>query len=373
MIAATYQIILKLNGQTLGDIRTIAQDFNWSRYRTNQGVDSIEFTINDKLLERWCADRQIQPGDILKPIALEATITRNGEAVAGGFLATMPAYKPNAASANLELRFDGYINLLAGVILPPAAQTTKRADQFVTGWITEANTRSANAGKGYNFTQGTIKTLGNVQRTYENYKTIKEAILQMTDNVDGAGQFDVIFNPDKSYDITDSLGRDITDWSLYYPPRDGGQSAATISAPEIQGFASSILTLGAGEVSSDPAKTTVITKQSTNAAAVAEFGYYEAMTQYSSVTQQTTLNQHNATDLANAIKVQWEPQITLLGIQTPPSPTAAFGLWLGDRIRLINTADVTGMTSGLFRINALRVEVSSNGAETITPTMERAA
>ena len=314
MIAATYQIILKLNGQTLGDIRTIAQDFNWSRYRTNQGVDSIEFTINDKLLERWCADRQIQPGDILKPIALEATITRNGEAVAGGFLATMPAYKPNAASANLELRFDGYINLLAGVILPPAAQTTKRADQFVTGWITEANTRSANAGKGYNFTQGTIKTLGNVQRTYENYKTIKEAILQMTDNVDGAG-----------------------------------------------------------EVSSDPAKTTVITKQSTNAAAVAEFGYYEAMTQYSSVTQQTTLNQHNATDLANAIKVQWEPQITLLGIQTPPSPTAAFGLWLGDRIRLINTADVTGMTSGLFRINALRVEVSSNGAETITPTMERAA
>lgn len=373
MIAATYQIILKLNGQEIGDVRPIAENLTWSRFRTNYGIDAVEFTLNDHLLANWCSDRQIQVKDLIKPIALEATVIRNGEPVAGGFLATMPAYQPNQASANLQMRFDGYMNLLAGVILAPAALTTKRADQFVTGWITEANTRSTNAGKGYGFTQGSIEALGSVQRTYDNYKTIKEAILQMADNVEGAGQFDVIFNPDKSYDITSQLGRNITDWGLYYPPRDGGQSAATISAPEIQGFASSILTLGSGEVSSDPAKSTVITKQTTDATAVAEYGYFEAMTQYSSVSRQATLDQHNATDLANATKIQWQPAITLLGIQTPPSPTEAFGLWIGDTVNLTNTADVTGMTSGKFRINALRADVSANGGEIITPEMERAA
>lgn len=373
MIAATYEIHLKLNGTDLGDIRPIAEGLTWSRYRTNYGIDAIEFTLNDHLFQEWAQARSLTIADLLKPIALEATIIRNGEAIAGGFLATVPAYEPLQATANLAMRFDGYMNLMAGIILPPTAATTKRADQFIAGWFAEANLRSSNAGKGYGFSQGTIESLASITRTYDNYKTAKEAILQMTDNAEGAGIFDVIINPDKSYDITANLGRTITDWGLYYPPRDAGQSIATISADEIQGFASTVLTLGAGEISSDPDKTTVITSTSTDAAAVAEFGYFETMTQYSSVSKQATLDAHNAKDLANATNLKWSPKITLIGAYNPPSPTAAYGLWLGDKINITNTADATGMTSGQFRINALSVAVSATGAETVTPEMERTA
>lgn len=372
-IAATYEVQLRLNGQPIGDVRELAEGLHWTRNTTNYGVDAIEFTLNDRLFEKWCASYGTTVKAMLKPIALECRIVRNGELVAGGFLASLPAYQPLQASANLQMRFDGFLNLLDGIILSPTPQETKRADQFITDWIDIANARSTAAGKGYGFTAGSIQQLGNVQRTYDNYKTIKEALLQMTDNVDGAGQFDVIFNPDKSFDITNSLGRDITGWRLYYPPRDGGQSVATISAPEVQGFASRIITLGAGEVSSNPDKNTVITSASTNASAVAEFGYFESMTQYSSVSKQATLDSHNATDLYNATNLQWNPEITLFGRQTPPSPTAEFGLWIGDRIYLENSADPTGMTTGRFKIMAIDVTVSATGAETITPSLERVA
>lgn len=370
---AEYKLELRLDGQLIGDLRNIAQDLKWSRCRTNYGVDEIDFTLNDQIFAKWCQDRNTTIDQVMKPYALDCRVIRNGEAVAGGFLATRPAYQPQAASANLAFRFDGYINLLAGVYIHPTATVVKRANQMVQDWITMADTRATNAGKGFGFTLQSAEQLATIQRTFDNYKPVKEAITQLADNVDGAGQFDVIFNPDRSYYITANLGREITSWQLYYPPRLAGQSIATISAAEVQGFASHIITLGAGETSSDPAKSTVIVAESTNSEAVAEFGYVENLTQYSSVSRMTTLQGHNATDLREASNCFWEPNITLTGSQTPPSPTEDYGLWIGDVVYLENSVDPTGATSGWFRIQAIQVSVSAQGAENITPIIEREA
>jgi hypothetical protein len=372
---AQYKLELRLNGQLIGDLRNIAQNLKWSRCRTNYGIDEIDFTLNDQIFAKWCEDRNTSIDQIMKPYALDIRVVRNGEAVAGGFLATRPAYNPHNASADLEFRFDGYLNLLAGVYIHPTATVTKRADLLVQDWITLADTRATTAGKAYGFVYDSTKStqLASVQRTFDNYESVKEAITKMTDNMDGAGIFDVIFEPDRKYYITNQLGRDITSWQLYYPPRLAGQSVATISADEVQGFASHIITLGAGETSADPAKSTVITSEATNAEAVAEFGYVEALTQYSSVSKQSTLDHHCAADLRTASNCFWEPNITLTGSQTPPSPTEEYGIWIGDTIYLENTADPTGATSGWFRIQAIEVSVSANGAESITPIIERTA
>lgn len=370
-----YEIQLRINGTLIGDVRSIAENLVWSRCRTNYGVDEIDFTLNDVAFADWCEKRNTTIDQILKPYALDARIVRNGEAVAGGFLATMPGYQPQNDSANLQMRFDGYLNLLAGVYIHPTPTVTKRADQLVQDWITLAETRATTAGKGYGITFDSAHSvqLASVQRTFDSYKSVKEAITQMTDNMEGAGIFDVIFNPDRSYYITNTLGRDITSWQLYYPPRIAGQSAATINAPEVQGFASHIITLGAGETSSDSAKSTVITSEATNNAAVLEYGYVEALTQYSSVSRQSTLDNHCAADLREASNVLWQPQVTLMGSQTPPSPTEDYGLWIGDTIYLENTADKTGQTSGWFRIQAIETRVSGANAETIRPVLERVA
>lgn len=370
LISATYEVNLYLNDVLIGDIRKLAQNLRWARYRTNYGVDSISFTLNDVLFADWCIEHGTTLENMLKPLALSCRIVRDGIEVVGGFLATLPAYEPNKASANLSMQFDGWLNLLEGVYLYPTALQTKRANQFVEGWIDIANARSLAAGKGFGFTLQSATSLATIQRTYDNYKSIKEAITQMTDNVEGAGQFDVIFNPDKSYYITNNLGRWHRDFPLSYPTDLDEDSLSSIRAPEVQGIATSIITLGAGEVSSDPSKSTVVVAMATNSEAVAEFGYYEKMTQYSSVSRQNTLNNHAATDLHNASIVKWQPQVQILGIQVPPID-APDGLWLGDYFYIRNTADQTGLTSGWFRVQSFSVTVAPTGAETVTPELER--
>lgn len=368
---AQYKIELRLNGVLVGDVSEIAENLTWRKCRTNSGVDEIDFTLNDKIFSEWCEKRGTTISQMLMPYALDARIIRNGEALLGGYLATMPAYQPQNDSANLALRFDGYMNLLAGVYLRPTATVTKEAGLMVKDWIDFAEAKATAAGKPFGITAGNIQTLNSIQRTFDNYKPVKEAITDLTDNVDGAGQFDVIFNPDRSYDITNQLGRDIVAWQLNYPAQLGGQGVATISAQEVQGFASHVITLGAGETSSDPDKSTVIVSEETDSDAVLNFAYVEQLNQYSSISRQTTLNSHALADLNNASKVRWMPDITLLGRQTPPSPTADYGLWIGDTVWLENTADYTGQTSGKFRINVLEVSRSATGAETVKPTLER--
>lgn len=371
MQQATYDIQLRLNGTLVGDISEIAQNFTWVKSRTAYGVDEINFTINDKVFADWCALRGTTISAMLTPYALDARVIRNGEAVVGGYLATMPAYQPLNDSANLQMRFDGYMNLLAGVYLRPTAAVTKAAGAMVKDWIDFAEAKATAAGKPFGITAGTIQALNSIQRTFDNYKPVKEAITDLVDNVDGAGPFDVIFNPDRSYYITNQLGKNITTWELTYPTKLTGQSVATITAPEVQGFASHIIALGAGETSSDPSKSTVIVAESSDASAISTYGYVEQLVQYSSVSRQATLNSHCYADLARTANVKWQPQITLLGIQVPPSPSNANGLWIGDKVWINNTADFTGQTSGKFRVDKLSVAVSANGGEIVTPELER--
>lgn len=373
MTTASYRIELRIDGHLIGDVRQIAENLKWRKARTAYGVDEIDFTLNDHAFEEWCQKRNTTLADMLRPYALDARVIRNGEPIVAGYLATMPAYKPNAASSSLTLRFDGYINLLAGVYIRPTATQHDHLDTIIDGWIADANQRAITAGKGFGITKGTGDQLAIVDLTIENYKTVKEAIVDRADNIEGAGQFDLIFDVDRSYKIVKNLGRDITGWSLYYPARLAGQGITTISADEIQGFASHIIAVGAGEISPDPQKNTAIISEATEAEAVEQFGYVEQLKQYSSISKQETLDQKCATELYLDASIQWDPKITLIGRQTPPSPTADYGIWIGDTITIENTADPTGQTSGRFRINTLDVSVGATDSETISPTMERVA
>lgn len=372
MEVPAYKLELRLDGQYIGDVRRIATGLNWTRRRTAFGVDEISFNLNDRIFARWCEERGTTINEMLRPYALDCRVVRDGEAVVGGYLATMPSYSPNAASASLSLSFDGYLNLLNGVYIRPTATATMTADQFVKKWIDDAEARATQAGKAFGFEFKSATTLASIERTFDNYKTVKEAIADLCDNVEGAGQFDIIFNPDRSYYITNELGRDITGWSIHYPAERNNPSAVEISAEEVQGFASHVIALGAGEVSANPDESTVITSEVTDQTAVTTYGYCEALNQYSSVSVQTTLDQKAATDLHNSTKVGWQPSVTLSGAQIAPSAVAEPSLWLGDYIQIENSADFSGTMSGRFRVNELAVAVSATNAETITPTLEAA-
>lgn len=370
---AKYSIELRLNGVLIGNVQPLAQNLTWARRRTMAGVDSIDFTLNDVLFAEWCEQRGTTIQEMLKPYALDCRIIRNGEPVIGGYLATMPAYSPRGTSADLALRFDGYTNLLAGVYMYPIGTQTGEAGSVFASWIQLADSRASAAGKAFDFTAGYVSTFPTIQQTFDNYKTVKDCIADRADNLTGAGQFDLYWDADRTYNIIadDEFGEEIVDYSILYPMA-GTVGAVSISAQEVDGFASSIIAVGAGEISSDATKNTAITYTSTNSDAVSEYGYAETMYQESSISVQATLERNADARLEDASNGRWEPQITLTGREVIPAPVdEPRRLWVGDTVRIQNNEDLTGQTSGWFRVQELQIAVSSAGGEVITPVLKR--
>lgn len=373
-ISATYEVNLYIDGTLIGDCRSLAQNLKWVRRRTKVGADEIDFTLNDVLFNEWCKQRNTDINTMLRPIALECRILRNGIELVGGFLATMPAYSPNGTSANLALKFDGYLNLLGGVYIRPIGTVTGHMQSLVQRFIGEADTRASNNGKAYGFTAGNLEQLAEVEHTFDNYKSTKEFICDRSDNITGAGPFDVYFHADKTYDIasSDNFGDVITDWVARYPASNNSTSATSISASEVSGFASAVIGIGSGEVSSNASENTAITSEQVYSPAVLDYGYYETIMQDSSVSKQSTLDNNVATTLSNTSTIIWEPEITLNGRTVEPKPSGTNKIWIGDTITIENSEDLTGMTNGRFRVNELEVSVSATGAENIKPILERA-
>lgn len=369
---AEYIIELRLNGVLIGNIQPLAQNLQWARRRTMAGVDSIDFTLNDVLFAEWCERRGTTIQEMLKPMALDCRIIRNGEPVIGGFLATMPAYSPRGTSADLALRFDGYTNLLAGVYMNPIGTQTGEAGSVFASWLQVADSRAAAAGKAFDFTAGEVSVFPTIQQTFDNYKTIKDCIADRADNLTGAGQFDLYWDADRTYNIIkdEDFGEEIVDYSIIYPMA-GTVGAVSISAPEVDGFASSMIAVGAGEISSDATKNTAITYTTTNYDAVVEYGYAETMYQDSSISVLSTLERNAEARLEDASNGRWEPQITLSGRQVAPAPSGSKKIWIGDTVRIQNNEDMTGQTSGWFRVQELQVAVSAAGGEVITPVLKR--
>lgn len=376
---AVYEVNLYLNGVLVGDCRRLAENLSYSRKRTKIGADSIDFTINDVLFNEWCEARNYTINDLLKPIALECRIVRDGVEIIGGFLATMPSYSPLQSSANLELHFDGFLNLLSGFYIRdtatglPLGTITGAMGTLVSSMITLADTTATNAGKAYGFTEGTINALPSITHTFDNYKTVKDWICDRCDNASGAGPFDVYFHADKTYDVykDSNFGDVISDWIAFFPTLPNNTSATSISAAEIGGFSSAVIGLGAGEISANPDENTVLYDFTTDNDSINEYGYMESIYQDSSISTPSVLAYNMEAQLFESANPIWKPEITLHGKQVAPKPSGSNKIWIGDTITINNTIDLTGMTNGQFRVNQLDVSITAAGDETIVPTLER--
>ena len=374
-----YAVNLYLDGVLIGDCRSLAQNLTYTRRRTKLGADSIDFTINDVLFNKWCEQRNLQLKDLLRPMALECRLTRNGVDILGGFLATMPSYNPLQTSANLDLHFDGFLNLLDGVYIRntsnnlPLGTVSGGMGTLVSNMITLANNVSGSAGKSYNLQAGTIDTLANITHTFDNYKTVKEWICDRCDNTSGAGIFEVYFHSDKTYDVlaNNNFGDVITDRVAFYPALLNNTSATSISAPEVEEFGSAVIGIGAGDISAIPSENTALFDYIKQDSAVLNYGYKEVIYQDSSISTASVLRNNIKSEMMNLSNPRWKPEITLHGKQVSPVPAGSNKIWVGDTIKIVNSEDLTGMTNGNFRVNELKVDISADGDELITPTLER--
>ena len=362
--------------QTLiGDIRPLARNLKWTKARTFRGVDVITFTVNDALFAEWLDKRSTSISDVMRPQYLDCRIVRDGVALVGGTLATLPSYSPLNASADLALEFDGYFNLLGGVYLYPTPAVHKRFDLIMQDWVGIANTRcEAQTGVvgGFNLKPGNISNLAVVDRGVPDYKTIKDTIADASDNSEGAGSFEFYINPDRTYDIiADANFGTVQSYTIYYPHRPSGISATSVSANEVDGYRTRMICIGAGEVSSNPAENTAIIATADAQNNPSPFAYCEGLLQLSSISTQSVLQKHADVEAEARSSILWQPKINLSGLHVSPAPIGDPFIWIGDTINFSNTLDPTGRMDGQFRVQQLDVSVSATGAETITPTLER--
>lgn len=163
----------------------------------------------------------------------------------------------------------------------------------------------------------------------------------------------------------------ITDWVAFYPTLLNNTSATSIQAAEIGDIATAVFGLGTGEVSPDATKNTAVNSFVSDVDAIVEYGYKETMYQDSSISTRSVLRRNMQAELWNKSNPVWQPQITLHGKQVSPTPTGKNKIWIGDTITVNNSADLTGMTNGDFRVNELEVDISAGGDELIRPVLER--
>lgn len=408
MIAPKYHVyfmldqnkyICKSGEYTPVDFRPYLQDLNYTRRMTKKGADEINFTANDKILDEkvsglvYGANIAISSiADILKPLSLNCQIMRENpdgttQEVACGFLATMPSYRPKGTSADLAFKFDGYLNLWEGILIYgnsnlPYGEINQKINSFANNYIQNvAQARAVAAGKSLSMTAGiSTGTWINILQSFDSYKTLKEFICERCDNTTGQGPFNVywdIFDQHGAlyrrytFATDDTFGITRSDWSAHYPADIDQTSATQISAGEVAGFASCILAVGNGETSSDSDVNTAILDREVDSSAVSDYGYWESIYQNSSISTPSVLKIHALTELSNASNPVWQPKIKLTGRQVEPRPGAGNKrIWLGDTITIQNDEDITGMTSGQFRVSELRVDISSTNAETIMPTLD---
>lgn len=362
----------------LGDIRPLARNFKWIKSRTCKGVDQISFTVNDKLFAQWLEERNATISSALRPQFLDCRVVRNGVPIVAGTLATLPAYQPLKSTADLTLTFDGYFNLLDGIYIYPTATQSGSLTTLIQNWLGVVNTRVENytsISDGYGFKPGTIETLGQVDKTIDQYITVKSLIANACDNSEGAGAFEFYFHPDRTYDIIkDANFGTVRDYVIAYPASSLGVSAINITAPETDGYSTRMICVGAGETSANSTDNTAIIATSDADSTTNPWVYKESLLQLSSVSTQSVLQKHADAEIAERSRLQWQPNISLSGRQISPAPSGANGeplIWIGDTVTVENSEDLTGWTSGTFRVQELAVSVSPAGSETITPTLER--
>lgn len=409
IIAPDYQVILSYDHQVLGDIRKYAQDLYYVVSSSRYGVDSITFTIDMNIFSDWLNEHLLGfsgfSGDglryALKPILLDCVVQRNGEDLVGGCLIQMPHITFTNDSATLEMTFDGYMNLLDGIVQPPAATAMKTPNQFIKDWVDNANTisttfmNSSSAGKSHGFLieydSDHSTTLSTIQRTYDSYKTLKEVIFEMCDNIEGAGEFDVIFSPQIKYDTIDifrpgvsglysipkyTIQNDSTisgTMSLFYPAGPNGAGIISIEIEQADDFASHAFVLGNGDTSSDPSLNTVLTSEYPTSVygQTYEFpAYREKIWQYSSITKQSTLDGRAQSVQSRSSKIRWQPTLTLAGNHVPPSPTAENGIWIRKRIKIETDKDPLSIFARTAIVRELEVSVSSTNGEIVRPLIE---
>lgn len=362
-----YEIRIYRNRDYIGNLGRIARDISWTVNRNPQiGYNTLTFKVDQLAFDKWCQSHGVETGTIIMPIKTDCelwvrhTPTAEPVCVAWGYLYAYPTLVANTDALDYQFEFkDQFLKLQGADPIPNGTTYTQwYGDDLATDLMLKGQQRQ-NAD--YGFTRGTTQRLAKIDRTYNDWKPVSEAMAEMCDNSTGAGQFDMWIDQDYKLNIAQPRGKD-SGLVFIYPYNPATSQIPMSAAPTYEQapeLATAILAVGSGQ---GDAAVSVLVKDDD---AIERYGYIEQYKQYSSIEQKATLQQKALADLDNAIYPDPAPTISVNGV---------FINWenfgVGDRIDYVNNVAVSYGLAGHVRVATITVNCDGNRNESVQLTTE---
>lgn len=357
-----YEVELWWRGTTkVGEIGRLLNSFKWTE--TRNGVDSIDFNIDQAVLKEYCDKIGEEPQTLLQIKNTDVKVKRYGEYRIGGFVNDFSDPNYNQSNSTVSIACDGYLNLLSDQIIREDKTysqwyTTDIAGNLIEYACSKSGSTLGITISGENYYNTGVKR----DRTYDNQQNIKDAVVNLTSLGDGSHDFDFRFTPFRVFEAYDANSPLVHDLTIIYPSpsKANGKEAGALSmnVSLISDMANYIVVKGSGN--GDVTKT--VTVQDTES--IAQYGVHERVLSYSDVEEEATLQQYGEAELATSKKPLFLPRPQVNGAEFDVGVIHA-----GDVVRVANNKSPWFNIDGLYRIEEMTVTVDDTGNETVDLTL----
>jgi hypothetical protein len=342
----TYELELwSSNGHRVADISNLAKSRSFTIPRND--AQDLSFTLDLFAFEEFAANMGIPAAELLMPYQMDVLLKRNGQYLFGTQIVSCPL-DISESSYIITVRCRGYFDLVKDRYI---SQTyVQQEATSIAGDLFTQSQAKPNGDVGITLAPGQYETGVLRDRTYTR-DNVKRMIQNLTQLVDGRFDFDISY--DKKFQTYAALGSNRTDLQFTF-----GGSASNIASLYLERSATKLYnhidSLGSGFGPDQ------LISESDDAVSQINNFRRETITQHNSVTEQPTLDQHAATDLALSKDLLQIPQITITGAELRNKDF----IQVGDRIPLkfVDHSYFSG-NDGLYRVEKMTVSLDDNDFE----------
>lgn len=339
------------SGEIVADLTGLRNSLNIKKARNEADSINLVFDV-DKLKEIVKNNGLNSIFDLLQVNVNEIRVFRDDTVISAGQISEI--YSSIDGDTKLvNVRVVGWFDLL-GQRYTDESRIFSSTDAGTIAWtlIDEAQTlTNGNIG----ITQGTITTSVNRDRTYS-YKNIKEAIIQLSEVING---FDFEITWDKRFNVYYPSKGSAKNIILTYP---GNIQSINYARQGLQVF-NSITARGFGFGEDAPiANATDLTMQN-------KHKLREKIIDYNDIKTVSVLQDHADEELQLAKDFSDIPTITLVSGQDPETGTYTIGDTI--KVRITEHTELFGVLNDTFKIEEININVNQLNDETVVLGLSR--
>lgn len=329
-------------------------------------VGTMTFSLSLKQLYRASVTTSDTAKRIFLPLQASVVLYIDDIPSWGGYLVNTPQIQTSESSDTVvQLTFADWLGYCAGMIIQPIPYPYNGSAMTVfTNFINDFRQRATTYGCPVTVGGGDLTAA--ISGTIDNYKTIKDFMLDRSDNTTGAGTFDIYFDWQGKAWFYKKYGSNLAGKVVFrYPSRNDRYGIRSISAPAWSNYVNKYYLTGAGQGYGSEGDS--IESTSLNSAAAALMGYYEAGGSESDISIQNTLDSKATSYTARAHLAYSMPTFNMDANNFVVAAHIDGGdLWIGDTVSLDVSGDLASFlpisTVSNMRVDSIDATIDGNGS-----------